>query len=141
MQNNGLIQLRSPYTVSETAKRLQSALQAKGLNVFCAIDHSGEAEKVGLSMRPTRLIIFGAPKAGTPLMVVSPTLAIDLPLKALIAEDNTGQVWLSYNSPEYLKERHSIPNELIGNIAGIGGLLQSVVRSESEQQGRSDAAD
>jgi uncharacterized protein (DUF302 family) len=141
MEDIGLVHLRSPYTVSETVKRLESALQAKGLNVFCAIDHSGEAGKVGLRMRPTRLIIFGSPKAGTPLMVASPSLAIDLPLKASIAEDDTGQVWLSYNSPEYLKQRHSIPDELIGNIAGVNRLLQGVVASDSKQPSRADAAD
>jgi|SRR5947209_5906569 len=141
MQNNGMVHVRSLYTVEETVKRLESALHAKGLNVFCAIDHSGEAEKVGLRMRPTRLIIFGSPKSGTPLMVASPTLAIDLPLKALIAEDQTGQAWLSYNSPEYLKQRHSIPDELIRNIAGVGELLQNVAAADSERQSRSDAAD
>jgi uncharacterized protein (DUF302 family) len=141
MEDNGLVHLRSPYTVSETVRRLESAVQAKGLNIFCAIDHSGEAEKVGLRMRPTRLLIFGSPKAGTPLMVDSPSLAIDLPLKALVAEDDTGQVWLSYNSPEYLKQRHSIPDELIRNIAGVGVLLQTAVGADNEQPSRSDAAD
>jgi len=91
------------------------------------VDHSGEAEKVGLKMRPTQLIVFGSPKAGTPLMVASPTLAIDLPLKALAWEDADGQVWLSYNSPEYLKQRHNVPDELVKNIAGVGALLEKAV--------------
>ena len=123
----GLIHLRSPYSVPETLKRLQSVLQAKNLDVFARVDHSGEAEKVGLKMRPTQLIVFGSPKAGTPLMVASPTLAIDLPLKALAWEDADGQVWLSYNSPEYLKQRHNVPDELVKNIAGVGALLEKAV--------------
>src|SRR5208283_2789923 len=102
-------------------------LEARGLAVFGRVDHSGEAERVGLKMRPTRLIIFGSPKAGTPLMVASPTLAIDLPLKALIWEDAEGKVWLSYNSPEYLQQRHDVPGELVKNITGIGALLQKAV--------------
>jgi len=113
--------------VPETLKRLQSVLQAKNLDVFARVDHSGEAEKVGLKMRPTQLIVFGSPKAGTPLMVASPTLAIDLPLKALAWEDADGQVWLSYNSPEYLKQRHNVPDELVKNIAGVGALLEKAV--------------
>ena len=127
LPDNGLVHLRSPYSVPETLKRLQSVLQAKNLDVFARIDHSGEAEKVGLKMRPTQLIVFGSPKAGTPLMVASPTLAIDLPLKALAWEDADGQVWLSYNSPEYLKQRHNVPDELVKNIAGVGALLEKAV--------------
>jgi uncharacterized protein (DUF302 family) len=127
LPDNGLVHLRSPYSVPETLKRLQSVLQAKNLDVFARVDHSGEAEKVGLKMRPTQLIVFGSPKAGTPLMVASPTLAIDLPLKALAWEDADGQVWLSYNSPEYLKQRHNVPDELIKNIAGVGALLKKAV--------------
>jgi len=127
LPDNGLIHLRSPYSVPETLKRLQYVLQAKNLDVFARVDHSGEAEKVGLKIRPTQLIVFGSPKAGTPLMVASPTLAIDLPLKALAWEDADGQVWLSYNSPEYLKQRHNVPDELVKNIAGVGALLEKAV--------------
>jgi uncharacterized protein (DUF302 family) len=127
LPDNGLVHLRSSYSVPETLKRLQSVLQAKNLDVFARVDHSGEAEKVGLKMRPTQLIVFGSPKAGTPLMVASPTLAIDLPLKALAWEDADGQVWLSYNSPEYLKQRHNVPDELVKNIAGVGALLEKAV--------------
>jgi uncharacterized protein (DUF302 family) len=119
--------LSSPYDVPETIKRLDSVLQSRGLAIFARIDHSGEAKKVGLKMRPTELIIFGSPKAGTPLMVAAPTLAIDLPLKALVWEDASGKVWVSYNTAEYLKQRHNIPEELVKNIAVIGPLLQSVV--------------
>ena len=125
---NGMLHLSSAYSVAETLLRLESVLKAKGLAIFCRVDHSGEAERAGLKMNPTQLVIFGSPKAGTPVMVASPTLAIDLPLKALVWEDASGKVWVSYNSPEYLKQRHNIPDELVKNIAGIGPLLESVVK-------------
>jgi len=125
---NGLVHLSSPYSVLETLKKLDSVLQSRGLTVFARIDHSGEAEKVGMKMHPTQLIIFGSPKGGTPVMVASPTLAIDLPLKALVWEDAGGKVWLSYNTAEYLKQRHNIPDDLVKNLAVIGPLLQSVVQ-------------
>jgi uncharacterized protein (DUF302 family) len=125
---NGMVHFSSAYSFSETLLRLESVLQSKGLAVFCRVDHSGEAEKAGLKMNPTQLVIFGSPKAGTPVMVASPTLAIDLPLKALIWEDTAGKVWVSYNTPEYLKQRHNIPDELVKNIVGIGPLLESVVK-------------
>ena len=122
--NLGIIDVPSRYSVPETLARLQSILKEKGVTVFALIDHSGEAAKAGLSMRPTQLLIFGSPKGGTPLMVAAPRLAIDLPLKALAWEDEKGQVRLSYNSPEYLQERHGFPSELLKNIAGIGALIQ-----------------
>ena len=125
--DNGMIHLSSPYTVLETLARLESILQSRGLTVFARIDHSGEAGKVGMKMRSTQLIIFGSPKGGTPVMLASPTLALDLPLKALVWEDAGGKVWVSYNSAEYFKQRHSIPDDLVKNIAVIGPLLQSVV--------------
>jgi uncharacterized protein (DUF302 family) len=127
LPDNGLVHLRSPYSVPKTLERLESLLQAKNLTVFARVDHSGEAEKAGLTMRPTQLIIFGSPKAGTPLMVASPTLAIDLPLKALAWQDADGQVWLSYNSLEYLKQRHAIPDDLVKNIAGTSALMEKAV--------------
>jgi len=123
-----MVHLSSPYSASETLKRLDSILQSRGLTEFARIDHSGEAEKVGMKMHPTQLVIFGSPKGGTPVMVASPTLAIDLPLKALVWEDAGGKVWLSYDSAEYLKQRHNIPDELVKNIAVIGPLLQNVVQ-------------
>jgi uncharacterized protein (DUF302 family) len=122
--NPGIIDVPSRYSVPETLARLQSILKEKGITVFALIDHSGEAAKAGLSMRATQLLIFGSPKGGTPLMVASPRLAIDLPLKALAWQDEQGQVWLSYNSPEYLQERHGFPTELLKNISGIGALIQ-----------------
>lgn len=127
MQGNGLLQVASRYSVEESVQRLESALAQKGLRVFALVDHSGEAEKVGMKMRPTKLLIFGSPKGGTPLMVAAPSLAIDLPLKALVAEDESGKVWVSYNSPEYLQQRHGVPEDLIKNIAGAGTLLAKAV--------------
>ena len=127
--NNGLLHVASPYSVPETLNRLESVLQSHGLTVFARVNHSGEAQKVGLTMRPTQLLIFGSPKAGTPLMVARPSIAIDLPLKALAWEDADGKVWLSYNSPQYLKERHGLPEDLLKNIAGIGPLIHQAVES------------
>jgi uncharacterized protein (DUF302 family) len=127
LPDNGMVHLSSPHSVPETIQRLQSLLQAQGLMLFCRVDHSGEAAKAGLKMPAAQVIIFGSPEGGTPLMIASPTLAIDLPLKALIWEDTGGQVRVSYNSPEYLKQRHNIPDDLLKNIAGIGPLLQKVV--------------
>ena len=123
----GLVQLPSPHSVDETLRRLQAAFAAKGLQVFAVVDHSGEAEKVGLKMRPTKVVIFGSPKAGTPLMVAAPSLAIDLPLKALVAEDAAGKVTVTYNSPEYLQQRHGVPAELMKNLAGAGMVIAKAV--------------
>jgi uncharacterized protein (DUF302 family) len=122
--DRGIVDLPSRYSVPETLDRLEGILKEKGLTIFGRVDHSGEAKKVGLEMRPTRLLIFGSPKAGTPLMVAAPSLAIDLPLKALAWRDAQGKVWLSYNSPEYLQQRHNIPADLLKNIAGAGALIQ-----------------
>ena len=127
--NNGLVHVASPHSVPETLNRLESVLQSHGLTVFARVNHSGEAQKVGLTMRPTQLLIFGSPKAGTPLMVARPSIAIDLPLKALAWQDADGKVWLSYNSPQYLKERHGLPEDLLKNIAGIGPLIHQAVES------------
>jgi uncharacterized protein (DUF302 family) len=127
MQGNGLLQVASKYAVDVTVKRLESVLAERGVRVFAVIDHSGEAEKVGMKMRPTKLVIFGSPKGGTPLMVAAPSVAIDLPLKALVAEDAEGKVWVSYNSPEYLQQRHGVPEELIKNIAVVGALVAKAV--------------
>ena len=125
--DNGIIDVPSRYSVPETLARLQSILKEKGMRVFAFVDHSGEAEKAGLTMRPTQLLVFGSPKGGTPLMVAAPRLAIDLPLKALAWQDEQGQVWLSYNAPEYLQQRHGFPPDLLKNIAGVGALIQKAV--------------
>jgi uncharacterized protein (DUF302 family) len=123
----GLVQVASRYSVDESVRRLEAAFAEKGLKVFAVIDHSGEAEKAGLKMRPTKVVLFGSPKAGTPLMVAAPSLAIDLPLKALVAEDAAGKVWVTYNSPEYLQQRHGFPADLIKNLAGAGVLIEKTV--------------
>jgi uncharacterized protein (DUF302 family) len=120
--NKGLIDKPSNHSVDETVSKLQNILQAKGVTLFALVDHSEEAEKVGMKMRPTKLLIFGSPKAGTPLMLAASSIAIDLPLKILVWEDAQGKTWLSYNSPEYLRERHGLPQELLANIAVVDAL-------------------
>jgi uncharacterized protein (DUF302 family) len=123
----GIITLPSPYSVLETLDRLESILRAKNIKVFTRIDHSGEAEKVGLNMPPTQLLIFGGPKGGTPLMLASPLSAIDLPHKALSWQDVEGKVWLSYNDPQYIKDRHSIPEDLLLPISNLNSLIEQAV--------------
>ena len=122
--DNGIVSLASHHSVDETVERLKGILHAKGVMLFAIIDHSGEAEKAGMKMPPTKLLIFGNPKAGTPLMLAAPSSAIDLPLKILVREDGAGMVWISYNSPAYLAKRHGLPPELIPNIAVIKGLAE-----------------
>lgn len=97
-------------------------LDAKGVTVFALVDHSGEAEKVGMKMPATKLLIFGSPRAGTPVMLAAPSIALDLPLKLLVSEDAQGEVWISYNSPDYLRQRHGVPVELMQNIAVVETL-------------------
>src|ERR1700758_1475807 len=116
---NGIKSLPSVHSVDQTVERLKTILEAKGITLFAVIDHSGEAEKAGLKMPPTRLLIFGNPAAGTPLMLAAPTTAIDLPLKLLVAEDAGGQVRVSWTDPAYLQDRHGFPAELIKNIAAV----------------------
>lgn len=119
---NGIVTIPSHHSVDETVERLKSILQSKGITLFAVIDHSGEAAKVGMKMPKTKLVIFGNPKGGTPLMLATPSVAIDLPLKILVAEDVQGKVWVSYNSPQYLKKRHGIPANLLANIAVVETL-------------------
>jgi uncharacterized protein (DUF302 family) len=121
-KNNGIIDKPSQYSVDETVEKLKGILVAKGVALFALVDHSGEAAKVGLKMPPTKLLIFGSPKAGTPLMQAAPSIAIDLPLKILVWEDAQGKVWVSYNSPAYLQERHNLPPALLQNIAVVETL-------------------
>ena len=121
--DNGMISKRSNHSVDDTAAKLKAILHAKGIELFALVDHSGGAEKAGLKMRPTKLLIFGNPKAGTPLMLASPSIAIDLPLKILVAEDAGGAVWLSYNSPAYLKSRHDLPDQFLPVLAGVEALV------------------
>ena len=122
--DNGIIDKLSSHSVDKTVEKLKNILQVKGVTLFALVDHSGEAEKAGLKMRPTKLLIFGSPKGGTPVMLAAPSSAIDLPLKILVWEDDLGKVWLSYNSPAYLQGRHSIPPELVKNIAVTEALAE-----------------
>jgi uncharacterized protein (DUF302 family)/uncharacterized membrane protein YidH (DUF202 family) len=120
--NKGIVDTPSNHSVDQTVEKLKSILQSKGVNLFALVDHGGEAKKVGMKMRPTKLLIFGSPIAGTPLMLAAPSIAIDLPLKILVWEDGQGKVWVSYNSPDYLKERHGLPKELLQNIVVVEAL-------------------
>ncbi len=121
-KEEGIVKIQSHRSVDETVDRLKTILMSKGVTLFALIDHSGEAEKAGMEMPPTKLLIFGNPKAGTPLMLASPSTALDLPLKILVAEDSRARVWISYNSGEYLKERHGLPQNLLPNIAVVQTL-------------------
>ncbi|HEY1805680.1 MAG TPA: DUF302 domain-containing protein [Terracidiphilus sp.] len=120
--DHGIIDIPSHHSVHQTVEKIQGILQAKGVTLFALVDHSGEAEKAGMTMRPTKLLIFGNPKAGTPIMVAAPSIAIDLPLKILVWEDAAGQAWISYNSAEYLGSRHHVPLELMQNLAAAEAI-------------------
>ena len=124
----GLIDIPSNHSVDETVTKLEGILQAKGITLFALVDHSGEAAKVGMKMRPTKLLIFGTPRAGTPLMLAAPSSAIDLPLKILVWEDDQGKVWITYNSPTYLQTRHNLPADLLQNIAVIEPLAKTAAQ-------------
>ncbi len=121
---NGIVTIPAHQSVDQTVQRLEELLAAQGVKLFALVDHSGEAEKVGLQMRPTKLLIFGNPKAGTPLMVASPAIAIDLPLKILVWETEDRRVAVSYNDPAYLQERHGLPPDLVPNIAVVEALAR-----------------
>ena len=129
MDNNerGLVTVPSRYSFPETLEKILSAIQEKGLKLFSVVDHSGEAEKAGLLMHPTQLVIFGAPKGGTPVMVAAPTAAIDLPLKSLVWQDDDNKVWVTFNSADYLAQRHGVPENLVKNISGVGALVQKAL--------------
>jgi uncharacterized protein (DUF302 family) len=124
---NGIVTLPSPYTVPETLDHLEEILRQKNVKIFDRVDHSGEAEKVGLQMPPTQLLIFGNPRGGTPIMLAAPLSAIDLPLKALAWQDPEGKVWLSYNDPQYLKDRYGFADDLLAPISGAIALLKQAV--------------
>ena len=121
-EDNGIAEIPSKHSVDETVERLKNILEAKGITLFALVDHSGEAEKAGMKMPPTKLLIFGNPKAGTPLMLAAPSIAIDLPLKILVRQDDQGKVWLSYNKPEYLLKRHGLPQSFLPALAVVGTL-------------------
>ena len=123
---NGIIDKPSHHSVDETVDRLITILKSKGISLFALIDHSGEAEKVGMKMPPTKLLVFGNPRAGTPVMLAAPSIAIDLPLKILVWQDREGKAWISYNNPTYLQDRHGVPQELLQNISGVEALATAV---------------
>jgi uncharacterized protein (DUF302 family) len=123
--DRGVVSLPSQHSVEETVENLKGILTAKGVMLFALVDHSGEAAKAGMKMPPTKLLIFGSPKAGTPVMLAAPSIAIDLPLKILVWEDASGKVWLSYNSPAYLKKRHHVPDDLLKTLAVVETLAAS----------------
>ena len=123
---SGVVTISTHHSVDEAVRRLEQMLADKGIQLFALVDHSGEAEKAGLQMPPTKLVIFGSPKAGTPLMLATPSIAFDLPLKLLIWEDKSGSVWISYNAPAYLMARHGLPSDLLANIAVIEKLATAV---------------
>ncbi len=125
---NGVTAKLSNHSVDQTVDRLKSILQARGVALFALVDHSGEAEKAGMQMRPTKLLIFGSPKAGTPVMLAAPSIAIDLPLKILVWEDDQARVWLSYNDPAYLQQRHHVPEQLLQNIAVAEALADQAAQ-------------
>src|SRR5271169_1553906 len=128
LSENGIVRIASPHSVTETVAKLETILQAKSVKLFAVVDHSGEAEKAGLKMPNTKLLIFGNPKAGTPLMLASPSAALDLPLKILVAEDAGGKVWISYNAAEYLEKRHNLPANLVPNIAVIEAVAANAAQ-------------
>lgn len=119
---NGITEIAGRHSVDETVAKLKNILEAKGVMLFALVDHSGEAIKAGFEMRPTKLLIFGSPKAGTPLMLASPSAALDLPLKILVREDEGGVTRIAYNAPEYILERHGLPADFLGVLAAAGGL-------------------
>jgi len=124
---HGMERVASPHNFAATVEKLESLLKAKGLMIFARIDFSGDAQRAGLQMPATQMLIFGNPKGGTPVMLAVPSVALDLPLKVLIAEDANGKVWLSFNSPAYLAERHAIPAALVPNISGVHGLVSAAL--------------
>jgi uncharacterized protein (DUF302 family)/uncharacterized membrane protein YidH (DUF202 family) len=128
VSDNGIVSVPSHHSVDQTVDTIQGLLKAKGLQVFALVDHSGEAKKAGLEMRNTKLVIFGNPKGGTPLMVASPSIAIDLPLKLLVAEDANGKVWISYNAPAFLQARHNLPKEYLPVLASVEALANTAAQ-------------
>jgi len=125
MQSPGVVDVRSHHSVPVTLDRLASLLAERGLMVFARIDFSGDAERAGLAMRPMQMLLFGNPKAGTPILIAAPRAGLDLPLRALAWEDADGTVWVSANTPEYLASRHGLTPDLVARVAGAGALIKS----------------
>ena len=126
LKESGIVNVRSLHSFSETMQRIERLVASKGLKIFCVIDHSGEAAAAGLQMPPTKLVILGSPKAGTPVMLASPSIALDLPLKLLVAQDPGNQTWISYNSPSYLEKRHTVSLEFTQPLAAIEAIANAV---------------
>ena len=124
-QSNGVASVLSPHTVDDTIELLTHLVEAKGAKIFAVIDHGGEAKAAGLTMRPTKLLVFGNPKAGTPIMVASPDAALDLPLKILVAQAADGRVWMSYNTPQYLQTRHNLSADSLGVLVAAEALAKA----------------
>ncbi len=124
----GIVTRPSPFSVEETLERLQAAIHSRNLNIFAHIDHSGEARRVGLTMQEAHVLIFGNPKGGTPLMIASPLLALDLPLKVLVWQSADDQVWVSTTSVTYLRDRYAIPQELVGNLAVVDAVIEQALK-------------
>jgi uncharacterized protein (DUF302 family) len=124
---DGIVSKASKYSVPETLHRLETLLTAKGIKVFALVDHSGEAEKAGLKMPPTQLLIFGNPKGGTPVMLANPTAAIDLPWKALAWQDADGQVWLSYNDAAHIQRRFGLSDDVMKPLAGLAAVIEQAL--------------
>lgn len=127
-ENAGIVTVASAHTGPATLERLLASIGERGLTLFACIDFSGDAQRAGLTMPFSRLVIFGNPKAGTPLMLHSPTAALDLPLKVLVREDADGHAWLSFNSPDYLRERHDLPDDLMKPVSGVAALVEAAAR-------------
>jgi len=120
----GLVRRPSQHSVTVTIDRLESALKQRGILVFARIDFSADAARAGLSMPPEQLLVFGNPRAGTPLMLASPSVGLDLPLKVLAWADPAGQVWVAYNDPQYIVQRHAVPAALAANLAAVAPLIE-----------------
>jgi uncharacterized protein (DUF302 family) len=123
----GFVSKPCKYSVDEAVSRFEALLKSKNVQLFALVDHSGEAENAKLKMPPTKLLIFGNPAAGTPVMLAAPSIAIDLPLKVLVWQDAAGAVWISFNDPAYLQARHNVPSELAKNIGVVGALIDQAL--------------
>jgi uncharacterized protein (DUF302 family) len=134
MATDGLVTLRSSYGPEETVRRLETAVTAKGMTVFARIDHAAGAAQVGLSLRPTLVLIFGNAKGGTPLMQTAQTIGIDLPLKALVWQDASGATWLSYNDPRWLVQRHGLGPEAEGTVKALSAVLDALAKASTAAQ-------
>jgi uncharacterized protein (DUF302 family) len=123
----GVVSRPSPVSVDDTLQRLERVIRDRGLTLFAHFDHSREAARAGLVMQPAHVLVFGNPKAGTPLMIASPLLALDLPLKVLVWQDHRGQVWVSYSEPKFVAQRYNIPPDLVRVIAAVQGIVDAAL--------------